>query len=661
MPAKDTIESVSREGEVFEPPEEFRKTALIKSMEEYRALQEQAEEDFEGFWARQAGIDWFKKWDRVVNCDFTVPYIRFYEGGKLNASYNCIDRHLDGPRRNKAALIWQGENHLQRKVFTYLQLHREVCRLANVLKKYGIKKGDRVTLFMPMEPRLVIAMLACARIGAIHSVVFSAFSPDALKSRIQDAGSRMLITTDVAYHAGKVMHLKERADEVLHQCPTVEKVIVRNLGDAEVPMQEGRDLWWDDETYKDDIKDECPPEPMDAEDPLFTLYTSGSTGKPKGILHTTGGYMVYANMTFRYIFDIKDTDIFWCTADVGWITGHTYMVYGPLSAGATVLMFEGVPTYPRPDRYWRIIDRHKVSIFYTAPTAIRALMKLGDEWPNKYDLSSLRLLGTVGEPINPEAWMWFHKVIGRERCPIVDTWWQTETGGVLITPLPGATPLKPGSATLPFPGVFPDVVREDGTPAGPNEGGYLVFTKPWPGMLRGIWGDENNGRFKEIYFSRFPGKYFAGDAARKDEDGYYWIMGRVDDVINVSGHRLGTAEIESALVSHEAVAEAAVIGVPDPVKGQAIYCFVTLKEGYEGTEELKKQLVGHVRAEISPIATPHYIQFAPALPKTRSGKIMRRILKKIATGRTDEIGDTSTLADPWVLRALSEGRLELKK
>jgi acetyl-CoA synthetase len=662
MVALEIIESVSKEGEVFKPPESFRETALIKSMEEYRALQRQAEEDFEGFWARQAEcIDWFKKWDRVVNYDFTVPYIRFYEGGKLNASYNCIDRHLHGPRRNKAALIWQGENHLQRETFTYLQLHREVSRFANVLKKHGIKKGDRVTIFMPMVPRLAIAMLACARIGAIHSVVFSAFSPDALKSRIQDAGSKMLITCDVSYHAGKVMHLKEKADEILHECPTIETVIVRNLGDADVHMQEGRDLWWEEETYKDDIEDECPPESMDAEDPLFTLYTSGSTGKPKGILHTTGGYMVYTNMTFRYIFDIKDTDVFWCTADVGWITGHSYMVYGPLSAGATVLMFEGVPTYPKPDRFWRIIDRHKVSVFYTAPTAIRALMRLGDEWPSKYDLSSLRLLGTVGEPINPEAWLWYYKVIGRERCPIVDTWWQTETGGILITPLPGATPLKPGSATLPFPGVFPDVVKEDGTPADANEGGFLVFNKPWPGMLRGIWGDENNERFKEIYFSRYPDKYFAGDAARKDEDGYYWIMGRVDDVINVSGHRLGTAEIESALVSHEAVAEAAVIGVPHSVKGQTIYCFVTLKEGHEKSDDLKRQLVGHVRREISPIATPEYLQFADALPKTRSGKIMRRILKKIATGKADEIGDTSTLADPGVVRLLNEGRLELKE
>lgn len=656
------IEKVSSEGRVFNPPQAFRETAVIKSLDEYRALQKQAEEDFEGFWARQAeAIDWSKKWDRVVNYDFSVPYIRFFEGGKLNASYNCIDRHLNGPRRNKAALIWQGESHKQRKVFTYLQLHREVSRFANVLKKYGIKKGDCVTLFMPMEPRLVIAMLACARVGAVHSVVFSAFSPGALKNRIQDAQSKMLITTDVGYHAGKVIHLKEKADEILGECPSIETVIVRNIENAEVPMESGRDLWWEEETYSEDISDECPPEPMDAEDPLFILYTSGSTGKPKGIIHTTGGYMVYTNMTTRYIFDIKDTDIFWCTADVGWITGHSYMVYGPLSVGATVLMFEGVPTYPKPDRFWRIIARHKVSVFYTAPTAIRAMMKLGDKWPNKHDLSSLRLLGTVGEPINPEAWLWYHNVIGKGRCPIVDTWWQTETGGVLITPLPGATPTKPGSATLPFPGIFPAVLREDGTPADVDEGGYLVVKRPWPGMFRGIYGDEKNKRFKELFFSKFPGTYFTGDAAKVDSDGYYWIIGRVDDVINVSGHRLGTAEIESALVSYEAVAEAGVVGIPHEIKGQTIYCFVILKEGYEKTEDLKKRLRAHVRKHISPIATPEYIQFADALPKTRSGKIMRRILKKIATGKTDEIGDTSTLADPKVVKVLAEGRIPENK
>ncbi len=658
----ETIMSLSKEERVFYPSKEFRETAIIKSLEEYRALQREAEEDFEGFWAAQAEcIDWFKKWDRVVSYDFTVPYVRFYEGGKLNASYNCIDRHLSGHRRNKAALIWQGESHLQRKVFTYLQLHREVCRFANVLKKHGVKKGDRVTIFMPMVPRLTIAMLACARIGAVHSVVFSAFSPEALKNRIQDAQSKMLITTDIAYHAGKVIHLKEKADEILPDCDSIQSVIVRNIGNAEVNMEEGRDYWWEEETHSSDIKDECPPEPMDAEDPLFILYTSGSTGKPKGIIHTTGGYMVYANMTFRYIFDIKDTDIFWCTADVGWITGHTYMVYGPLSAGATVLMFEGTPTYPNPDRYWSIIERHKVSIFYTAPTAIRTLMKFGEEWPNKHDLSSLRLLGTVGEPINPEAWLWFYKVIGKERCPIVDTWWQTESGGILITPLPGATPLKPGSATLPFPGIFPEVLKEDGTPAEANEGGYLVIKKPWPGMLRGIFGDKGNRRFKEIYFSKFKGKYMTGDAAKVDEDGYFWIMGRIDDVINVSGHRLGTAEIENALVSHDAVVEAGVVGVPHPIKGQAIYCFVVLKKDVEKRDELKKELIQHVRKEISPIATPHYIQFANGLPKTRSGKIMRRILKKIAEGDYENLGDTSTLADPTIIKSLIDGRIPIEK
>jgi len=656
--SEEIIESVSREKRVFKPSKKFTDTAVIKSLDEYWALQKQAENDLESFWARQAeSIHWFKKWDRVISCDFTVPYIRFYEGGRLNATYNCIDRHLDGHRRNKAALIWEGENRLQRETYTYLQLHRAVCRFANVLKKYGVKKGDRVTIFMPMIPRLAIAMLACARIGAIHSVVFSAFSPEALKNRIQDAQSKILVTTDSGYHAGKVIHLKEKADEILRECPSIEKVIVRNMGNAEVNMENGRDMWWEEETHVDDITDECPPELMDAEDPLFILYTSGSTGKPKGIVHTTGGYMVYTDMTSRYIFDLEDRDIFWCTADVGWITGHSYMVYGPLSAGATVLMFEGIPTYPKPDRFWSIIERHKVSVFYTAPTAIRALMKLGDEWPNKHDMSSLRLLGTVGEPINPEAWMWYYEVIGKGKCPIVDTWWQTETGGIILSPLPGATPTKPGSATLPFPGISADVVRGDGTPADADEGGELVINKPWPGMLRGIWGDEKNERFKEIYFSKYPGKYLAGDAARKDSDGYFWIMGRIDDVINVSGHRLGTAEIESALVSHEATAEAGVIGIPHEIKGQTIYCFVTLKEGFEKSDDLKKTLVNHVRREISPIATPEFIQFADALPKTRSGKIMRRILKKIATGKTEDIGDTSTLADPSVVKALREGRL----
>jgi len=659
---KESVETVSHEKKVFKPQEDFSSNAHIGSMKEYNRLQKEAQEDFSGFWARQADcVYWFKKWDKIVDYDFSVPSVRFYEGAKLNACYNCVDRHLDNWKKNKAAIIWQGEDHLQRETYTYLQLYREVSRFGNVLKKHGVKKGDRVTIFMPMIPRLVIAMLACVRIGAVHSIVFSAFSSDALKNRILDANSKLLITTDVAYHAGKVIHLKQKADEALEECPEVKTVIIHNLGNAEVAIEKGRDFWWHEETYAKDISDHCAPEEMDAEDPLFILYTSGSTGKPKGILHTTGGYMVYTNMTFKHIFDIKPTDIFWCTADVGWITGHSYMTYGPLSAGATVLMFEGTPTYPVPDRFWRIIARHRVTIFYTAPTAIRTLMKIGDEWPLKNDLSSLRILGSVGEPINPEAWFWYHRIVGKERCPIVDTWWQTETGGVLMTPLPGATPTKPGSATLPFPGIFPEVLRRDGTRADVGESGLLVVNKPWPGMIRGIYGDEKKERMKEVYFSTFPGRYFTGDTAKVDKDGYFWIMGRADDVINVSGHRLGTAEIESALVSREAVAEAAVVGVPHAVKGSTLYCFVTLKYGYDETNGLKKELVTQVREEISAIATPEYIQFADALPKTRSGKIMRRVLKKIATGNIDDIGDTSTLADPRVVKVLADQRIPLKE
>jgi acetyl-CoA synthetase len=655
--AKESIDVLMTEKRTFPPSKEFSQKAHIKSMEEYERLYKWSVEDPEGFWAEMAEehITWFKKWEKVLDYDFYKPYIKWFIGGKLNASYNCLDRHINTPLRNKAALIWEADDGSY-KTYTYQQLYCEVNRFANVLKKHGIKKGDRVTIYLPMIPELPIAMLACARIGAIHSVVFGGFSAQALRDRIQDCKAKLLITADRGIRGGRLVPLKENANQALQECPTIEKVIVVKRTDG-VDMEPGRDLWWHDEINASDIKNYCEPEWMDAEDPLFILYTSGSTGKPKGVLHTTGGYLLYVHLTFKYIFDYHDEDIHFCTADIGWVTGHSYIVYGPLSNGATSLMFEGIPTYPDPGRFWQICDKHKVSIFYTAPTAIRALMREGEQWVNKHDLSSLRLLGTVGEPINPEAWIWYHTHVGKGKLPIVDTWWQTETGGILITPLPGAMTLKPGSANRPFFGVVPKVLKEDGTPAGVNEGGYLVIEKPWPGILRGTYGDPENKRIKEVYFSRFPGKYFTGDGARVDEDGDYWLMGRIDDVLNVSGHRLGTAEIESALVSHEAVAEAAVVGFPHEVKGEGIYCYVTLKEGYQPSEELKKILIGHVRAVIGPIATPDKLQFAPGLPKTRSGKIMRRILRKIARGDIEDLGDTSTLADPSVVETLVKGRL----
>jgi acetyl-CoA synthetase len=561
---------------------------------------------------------------------------------------------VNTPVRNKAAIIWEADDGTY-KTYTYQQLYREVNRFANVLKKYGIKKGDRVTIYLPMIPELPISMLACARIGAIHSVVFGGFSAMALKDRIQDCKSNLLITADKGVRGGRTVPLKANADQALQECPTVEKVIVvKRTGSADMEPQ--RDFWWHDEIDDPDIKDYCEPEQMDAEDPLFILYTSGSTGKPKGVLHTTAGYLLFTNLTFRWIFDYRDEDIHFCTADIGWVTGHSYTLYGPLSNGATSLMFEGIPTYPDPGRFWKIVDKFGVNIFYTAPTAIRALMREGPDWVNKQNLSSLRVLGTVGEPINPEAWMWYHAHVGKTKLPIVDTWWQTETGGILITPLPGAMTTKPGSASRPFPGVVPKIVKEDGSPAGPNEGGYLIIEKPWPGILRGTYGDPENKKIKEVYFTRFPGKYFTGDGARQDADGDYWLMGRIDDVINVSGHRIGTAEIESALESHEAVAEAATVGYPHDIKGEGIYVYVTLKEGIEPTPELKKILVGHVRQAIGPIASPDKIQFAPGLPKTRSGKIMRRILRKIARGETDDLGDTSTLADPSVVNEILKGK-----
>lgn len=648
------IDSVSLEGRVFKVPEELKKTAYIKGVEEYDEIYKRSVEDPETFWAEQAEeLHWFKKWDKVLDCDFASAKIEWFKGGKINVSYNCLDCHLK-TRKDKAAIIWEGEPEGDSKTYTYQLLHDEVCKFANVLKKKGVKKGDRVTIYMPMIPELAIAMLACTRIGAIHSIVFGGFSADALRDRIQDCESSILITTNGSYRAGRVIGLKKNADQAIEECPTIKTCIVCKRVESEISMKEGRDVWWHEEMAASDISNQCEPEEMDAEDPLFILYTSESTGKPKGVLHTTGGYLLYVYQTFKWIFDYKEEDVFWCTADIGWVTGHSYIVYGPLANGASSIMFEGVPSYPKYDRFWEIVEKYKVNQFYTAPTAIRAIAKEGDEWVKGKDLSSLRILGTVGEPINPEAWMWYYNLVGGGRCPIVDTWWQTETGGILITPLPGAIDVKPGSAGRPFPGVKPIVVREDGSPADVNEGGYLCIEKPWPGMMRGVYGDQE--RFKETYFIQFPGKYYTGDGARLDKDGDYWLMGRLDDVINVSGHRMGTAEVESALVSHPKVAEAAVVGFPHEIKGQGIYAFVTLNSGVEKSDDLKKELVKHVRSEIGPIATPDKIHFADGLPKTRSGKIMRRILKKIAAGEVDNLGDITTLAEPKVVESLIGGR-----
>ena len=649
-----TISSLSLEGRVFKVPEELKKTAYIKGVDEYKEIYKKSIEDPEGFWAEKAEeLHWFKKWDKVVDCDFKDARIEWFKGGKLNVSYNCLDRHIK-TRKDKPAIIWEGEPEGDSKIYTYQLLLDEVCKFANVLKKKGVKKGDIATIYMPMIPELAIAMLACTRIGAIHSIVFGGFSAEALRDRIQDCKSSIIITTDGSYRAGRVIGLKKNVDQAIEECPTIKTSIVYKRTNSDISMKEGRDVWWHEEMAASDISTQCEPEEMDAEDPLFILYTSGSTGKPKGVLHTTGGYILYVSQTFKWVFDYKEEDTFWCTADIGWVTGHSYIVYGPLANGASSVMFEGVPSYPKYDRFWEIVEKYKVNQFYTAPTAIRAIAKEGDEWVKGKDLSSLRILGTVGEPINPEAWMWYYNMVGGGRCPIVDTWWQTETGGILITPLPGAIDVKPGSAGRPFPGVKPIVVREDGSPADVNEGGYLCIEKPWPGMMRGVYGDQK--RFKETYFIQFPGKYYTGDGAKLDKDGDYWLMGRLDDVINVSGHRMGTAEVESALVSHPKVAEAAVVGFPHEIKGQGIYAFVTLNSGVEKSDELKKELVKHVRKEIGPIATPDKIHYADGLPKTRSGKIMRRILKKIAAGEVDNLGDISTLAEPKVVEELIGGK-----
>lgn len=659
------IDSLMQETRVFPPPETAQRQGYIQSREEYDRLYRESIESPDTFWAQQAQehLEWFKPWDNIISYDFTTigenksPYVQWFIGGKLNISFNCLDRHVNSPRRNKAAIIWQGEADDERRTLTYQQLHTEVCRFSNVLKKQGVRRGSRVTLFLPMIPELPIAMLACARIGAIHSVVFSAFSSSALRDRILDCNSEIVVTADTGVHGGKAIPLKHKTDEAIQEGTNIQRVIVYQRGDGQVPMTAGRDIWWHDAMNDQDITGICDPESMDAEDPLFILYTSGSTGKPKGVLHTTAGYLLYAHLTSRWIFDLKDEDIHWCTADIGWITGHSYIVYGPLSNGATALMFEGIPTYPQPNRFWKIIEDHRVSVFYTAPTAIRALMRFGDDWPNQHDLSSLRILGSVGEPINPEAWMWYYRVIGKERCPLLDTWWQTETGGILIAPLPGAIATKPGSASKPFFGIQPEVLRQDGSNTDVNEGGHLVITAPWPGMIRGVYGDTNHSLIKNVYFSQFPGKYFTGDGCRVDEDGFYWLLGRIDDVVNVAGHRIGTAEVESALVSHSSVAEAAVVGIPHDIKGQGLYCFVTLKQGIDPSDTLQKTLVKHVREAIGPIATPDKMQFTDALPKTRSGKIVRRILRKIATGDIEELGDTSTLADPSLPDVLVKGRI----
>jgi acetyl-CoA synthetase len=647
--------------DVYPVPEEVKAKAYIKGKDEYEKLWKRSIDDPDGFWAEIASeyVEWFKKWDKVEDYNFDIRkgeiYVKYFEGGKLNVSYNCLDRHLK-TRGDKVAIQWEGNEPGEDKAFTYKMLHEEVCKFANVLKAHGIKKGDRVCIYLPMIPELAISMLACTRIGAIHSIVFGGFSADALRDRILDSEARMLVTCDGTFRGAKAVPQKTNADTAIKDCPSVEKsIIVKRVGDKiKCDWQDGRDLWWDDEMAK--VSAECEPEWMDAEDPLFILYTSGSTGKPKGVMHTTGGYLVFTAYTHKMIFDYKEDEVYWCTADIGWVTGHSYIVYAPLCNGATSVMFEGVPTYPDVSRFWKVVEKYKVSIFYTAPTAIRAVAREGDEWTKKADISSLRILGTVGEPINPEAWNWYYNVIGKGKCPIVDTWWQTETGGILITPLPGAIDIKPGMATVPFMGVLPALVDDEGKELKETvASGALVIQKPWPGIMRGVYGDPK--RFQETYFEQFPGYYTVGDGARRDKDAYYQITGRIDDVINVSGHRMGTAEVESALVAHDTVAEAAVVGYPHELKGQSIYAFVTLNAGVEKSDDLIKTLVAHVRKEIGPIATPEKIQWADALPKTRSGKIMRRILKKIAADQVDEIGDTSTLADPSVVDQLVKDRL----
>jgi acetyl-CoA synthetase len=649
----NTIESVLQEERLFSPPVNFSKNARIQTWEAYQELYEKARSDPESFWAEIAEreLHWFKKWDKVL--DWKPPFAQWFVGGQLNLCYNCLDRHLDGDRRDKPALIWEGEPG-DCRIITYAQLHREVCEMANALKRLGVRKGDRVGIYLPMIPEAAIAMLACARIGAPHTVVFGGFSAEALKDRLLDANAKVLITADGGWRKEDIVHLKQQVDKALadDKVPSIEHVIVVRRTGHPIHIEPGRDLWWDD--LQQEASDQCPAEPMDSEDPSFILYTSGTTGKPKGVVHTTGGYNLYTHITTQWVFDLQENDVFWCTADVGWITGHSYIVYGPLSNGATILMYEGAPRPSNPGCLWDLIEKHRVTIFYTAPTAIRLFIKMGEELPKARDLSSLRLLGTVGEPINPSAWMWYHRVIGGERCPIVDTWWQTETGGIMITPLPGVTKTKPGSATFPFPGIIADVVDLDGNPVGENQGGYLVIKYPWPSMIRTVY--KNPDRYRSTYWENIPPKngeymYFTGDGARRDRDGYLWVMGRIDDVINVAGHRLGTMEVESALVSHPAVAEAAVVGKPSELKGEEIIAFITLEDSYSPSEELKKELKNRVVEEIGALARPEDIQFCEALPKTRSGKIVRRLLRSLAAGE-EVFGDTSTLEDRSVLDKL---------
>jgi len=645
MTTQSGIDSVLKEARVFNPPAEFQARANVPSIADYEKLYEEADADPEAFWGKIAeDLHWFNRWDKVL--EWEAPFAKWFVGAQTNIAYNCLDRHVASWRRNKAALIWEGEPG-EVQTLTFQQLLMEVSKLANVLKSLGVEKGDRVAIYMGMTPALPVALLACARIGAPHTVIFGGFSAAALVDRIHDCQASFVITQDGTYRRGAEIKLKPTVDEALSSCPSVKRCVVFQRTKSTVTMVEGRDVWWHD--AMESASSECPAEPLDAEHPLFLLYTSGTTGKPKGILHTTGGYAVGTYASAKWVFDLREEDIYWCTADIGWVTGHSYIVYGPLLNGTTTLIYEGGPMWPKPDRFWEMIDRHHVSILYTAPTAIRALMRLGDEWPQKHAMKSLRLLGSVGEPINPEAWMWYREQIGRNRCPIVDTWWQTETGMIMISPLPGATPTKPGSATRPLPGVAADVVTREGESVPLGGGGYLVVKKPWPAMLRNIYGDPD--RFRQQYWSQLPGIYFTGDGARKDEDGYIWIMGRIDDVINVSGHRLSTMEVESALVAHAKVTEAAVVGRPDDLKGQAIAAFVTLKAGLQPSEELKNELRAWVAHEIGSLAKPDDIRFTDSLPKTRSGKIMRRLLRDVASG-TELKGDTTTLEDISVLAKL---------